>query len=108
PSLLFLRSVQPPAPHPSPTRRSSDLLLVFVLCVAALADLLRRPAPAFVSAGKRTKSFWLAVLGIATAVAFVAIPWPVGIGALALDRKSTRLNSSHVESSYGGVLLNRK
>ena len=57
-------------------------LLVFVLCVVALVDLLRRPPAAFVSAGKRTRGFWLAVLGVATAVAFVAIPYPVGIGAL--------------------------
>lgn len=49
-------------------------LLVFVLCVVALIDLLRRPAPAFVNAGKRTKGFWGAILGVATAVAFVALP----------------------------------
>ncbi len=57
-------------------------LVIFVGCVAALLDLLRRPAQAFVSAGKRTKNFWLAIIGVATAVAFVAIPWPLGIGAL--------------------------
>ena len=57
-------------------------LFVFVLCVVALVDLLRRPAPAFVSAGKRTRGFWLALLVIATAVAFVAIPYPIGIGQL--------------------------
>jgi EamA domain-containing membrane protein RarD len=57
-------------------------LLVFIVCVVALVDLTRRPAQAFVSAGKRTKNFWLLVLGLATAVAFVAIPWPVGIGQL--------------------------
>ncbi len=53
-----------------------------MLCVVALFDLLRRPARAFVSAGKRTRRFWLVVLGLATAVAFVAIPPPIGIGAL--------------------------
>ncbi|NTW39709.1 MAG: DUF2516 family protein [Cellulomonadaceae bacterium] len=57
-------------------------VLVFVLCVVALVDALRRQPAAFVRAGKRTKGFWLAVLGVATAVAFVAIPWPVGIGQL--------------------------
>lgn len=57
-------------------------LLVFALCVVALLDLVRRPPGAFTSAGKRTKNFWLAVIGASTAVAFVAIPPPVGIGLL--------------------------
>ena len=57
-------------------------LMVFVLCVVAVVDLLRRPAQAFVSAGKRTKAFWGGILGVATAVAFVAIPPPLGIGEL--------------------------
>jgi len=57
-------------------------LLVLGLSVAALVDVVRRPAAAFPRAGKRTKSFWLAVVGVATAVAFVAIPPPIGIGAL--------------------------
>ncbi|WP_149204167.1 DUF2516 family protein [Actinotalea subterranea] len=57
-------------------------LLVLVFSVVALVDAARRPAQAFPAAGKRTKNFWLAVLGVATAVAFVAVPWPVGIGEL--------------------------
>lgn len=57
-------------------------LLVFVLCVVAVIDLVRRPSTAFVSAGKRTKGFWGAILGAATAIAFVAIPYPLGIGQL--------------------------
>ncbi|RYV50583.1 DUF2516 family protein [Pengzhenrongella frigida] len=54
---------------------------VFVFAAWALVDALTRPAGAFVSAGKRTKNFWLAVTGAATAVAFVAIPAPIGLGA---------------------------
>lgn len=57
-------------------------LVVFVASVVALIDAARRPARAFTAAGKRTRGFWLTVLGLATAVAFVAIPYPVGIGAL--------------------------
>lgn len=57
-------------------------VLVFVACVVAVVDLLRRPAGAFVAAGKRTKGFWGAILGVATAVAFVALPYPIGIGQL--------------------------
>lgn len=53
-----------------------DLLMVgvFVLCVVALVDALRRPPAAFVSGGKRTKGFWGAILGVATAIAFVGMP----------------------------------
>ena len=54
----------------------------FVAICVALLDLVRRPAEAFPRAGKRTKGFWGAILGVATAVGFVAIPWPIGIGQL--------------------------
>lgn len=56
--------------------------IVFVLAVWATVDAATRPPGAFVSGGKRTKNFWLAVTGAATAVAFVAIPAPLGFGAL--------------------------
>jgi hypothetical protein len=57
-------------------------LVIFGLTVWALVDALTRPTRAFVSGGKRTKRFWGFVLGAACAVAFVALPWPIGIGAL--------------------------
>lgn len=57
-------------------------LAIFGVSVVALVDAARRPAPAFTNAGKRTKAFWTALLGAAAAVAFVAIPRPLGIGAL--------------------------
>ena len=57
-------------------------LVVFFMCVVALADAARRKPKAFVDAGKRTKRFWVLVLVAALAVAFVAIPWPVGIPRL--------------------------
>lgn len=57
-------------------------LIVFAMCVVGLVDALRHAPAAYVSAGKRTKGFWLALLTGATAVAFVALPWPVGIGEL--------------------------
>jgi uncharacterized membrane protein len=53
-------------------------LVSLALGVAALiatgfsfVDALRRPQEAFSYAGKRTKTFWLVVLGIALAVVFV-------------------------------------
>ena len=57
-------------------------LVVLGMCVVALIDAGRRAPRAFVAAGKRTKAFWLLLLGAATAVALVAIPWPLGIGQL--------------------------
>lgn len=57
-------------------------VVIFLLAVWALIDLLRRPAPAFVSAGKRTKKFWGILLGVATLLAFVALPYPIGYGYL--------------------------
>lgn len=55
-------------------------LVIFALAVWATVDLLRRPAGAFTSAGKQTKGRWGTILGVAVAVAFVAIPRPIGIG----------------------------
>jgi hypothetical protein len=57
-------------------------VVIFALCVWALVDALRRPAQAFLSAGKQTKQRWMIILGVATAVSFVAIPFPIGIGRL--------------------------
>ncbi|HEY0215923.1 MAG TPA: DUF2516 family protein [Cellulomonas sp.] len=57
-------------------------LAIFLLAVWALVDSLRRPARAFLSAGKQTKQRWTIILVVATLIAFVAIPYPVGIGRL--------------------------
>ncbi|UJP41488.1 DUF2516 family protein [Cellulomonas palmilytica] len=62
------------------------LLAIFVLCVWALVDLLRRPASAFPAAGKRTKNFWLLIVGAATFLAFLGMPplqiMPMFVGLL--------------------------
>lgn len=46
----------------------------FAISAWALVDVLRRPKEAFTSAGKRTKNFWLIIVAIATAIAFVSLP----------------------------------
>ncbi len=46
------------------------LLVAFVFEAWALVDAIRRPTGAFVAAGKQTKSLWLIILGVATAVGF--------------------------------------
>jgi len=51
-------------------------IAIFGLCLWALIDLLRRPSAAFPQAGKRTKGFWGAIVGVSTAVAFNIIPIP--------------------------------
>ena len=47
-----------------------EALAVAALVVEAWAfiDAIRRPAPAFVAAGKQTKPIWLIILGVATVV----------------------------------------
>ncbi|MEN1975783.1 MULTISPECIES: DUF2516 family protein [unclassified Cellulomonas] len=59
-------------------------LVILVLAVWALVDALRRPASAFAAAGKQTKQIWSIILGVATVVAFIAVPPPLGIGAFPL------------------------
>ena len=51
-------------------------IAIFGLSLWALVDLLRRPSAAFPRAGKRTKGFWGAIVGAATAVSFSVIPIP--------------------------------
>ena len=65
-----------------------------VLSVFGLVDALRNRPEAFTAAGKRTKNFWLAVLGVAVALSFYSmlspfsLPWivaVVGAGVYAAD-----------------------
>lgn len=46
-------------------------IAALALCVYALIDLVRQPADKFVAADKRTKNFWLLVVGVSTACVFV-------------------------------------
>lgn len=55
-------------------------LALFVLEAWAFIDALRRPAAAFTYAGKRTKSFWLVVTGVALAIGFIGLRPPLGLG----------------------------
>ncbi|SDD39101.1 Protein of unknown function [Sanguibacter gelidistatuariae] len=62
------------------------LITVVLLAVEvySLVDALRRPAAAFVSAGKRTKNFWSALLAIAAVLGFIGLTPPLGGGFLGL------------------------
>src|SRR5690606_40102125 len=90
-----------------PTRRSSDLgaerVLLFVMAVLTLGLLLRgleNVAWLFIGAG---------LAGAAIAMGNVLLPGVVkrefAKHAAIIDRKSTRLNSSHVKTSYAVVCL---
>lgn len=66
--------------------QSLILLVLGVLALAmelfALVDVLRRPAGAFPYADKRTKNFWLILVGVATAVGFVSLFNPTSLVGL--------------------------
>jgi 4-amino-4-deoxy-L-arabinose transferase-like glycosyltransferase len=58
-------------------------VLVFGLEVFALVDAARTRADAFTAAGKQTKTRWLIILGLATAIGFLTLPFGGG-GVLSL------------------------
>ncbi|ABS02374.1 hypothetical protein FHR75_001222 [Kineococcus radiotolerans] len=76
----------------------------FGLCLWALVDCLRRPAGAFVAAGKRTKTFWTVIVAVATAIGFVSIFSILGIfGILAVVGASVYLADVRpAVRQYGG------
>src|SRR5438874_8859745 len=84
------RRSDPRALHSFPTRRSSDLTAALEARVAAVAGGLR-------GAG----------VDVGDAVSW-QLPNSVDAVVLYRDRKSTRLNSSHVETSYAVFCLKKK
>lgn len=57
----------------------------FVIEVMAVIDCARRPERAFIAEGKKTKKFWLILLGVAALVGFLGLTPPLGIGFLGLS-----------------------
>ncbi|WGW12535.1 DUF2516 family protein [Saxibacter everestensis] len=54
------------------------LILAFVLFaveVFALVEALRHSKDSYVSAGKRTKTFWASIVGAATLIGFLGLPF---------------------------------
>jgi len=48
----------------------------------AFVDALRHPENAYVAAGKRTRTFWLVLLGVALAIGFVTLFNPLSLFGL--------------------------
>ncbi|WP_296665232.1 DUF2516 family protein [Demequina sp.] len=62
-------------------------MVVFAISAVALIgaiwgliDAARRSPSAFTAAGKWSKTIWMVILGVATLIAFVSLPWPLGGG----------------------------
>lgn len=55
-------------------------LAVFAMAVWAVVMALRFRPDAYSAAGKRSKTFWSLLTGVAALLAFVSIPYPLGIG----------------------------
>src|SRR5439155_8011900 len=89
----FYAYVDPPVLHSFPTRRSSDLtvLAAYTLALASGAKPLEAAHIANIAGG-------LVVMKRGTAT----------VSRQELDRKSTRLNSSHVAISYAVFCLKKK
>src|SRR5699024_12596825 len=103
------RSAPPPHHHalpPFPTRRSSDLLRDVRIGQSG-QDLLPEVIGEQIVAGGIEDLLLFVVVGLETV--FEGLPHRSDLTAcgagLQLDRKSTRLNSSHVSSSYAVFCL---
>src|SRR5207253_10254495 len=106
-SLFVLFCSAPRSPHSFPTRRSSDLLAL--VCIYAL---IRRAGVCAATGAPRTSAEPGDSIGGTTWSGIAEIPRsPYLLGIVAyvlLDRKSTRLNSSHVAISYAVFCLKKK
>src|SRR5690606_41462808 len=102
-SFLVPRSGPRPALHAFPPRRSSDLgARVLALVREEAARALGLPAPDPVRPDEPLRD-----LGMDSVTA-VDLRNRIGARVGARDRKSTRLNSSHVKSSYAVFCLKKK
>lgn len=57
-------------------------LAILAMEVFAFVDALRQRSDAFVAAGKRTKTIWLAVTGVAALLGFLTLGNPLNLFAL--------------------------
>ena len=55
-------------------------LALFAIEVWAFVNALRFRSDAYVAAGKRTKTFWGILTGVAMLLGFLSLPYPIGGG----------------------------
>src|SRR5690606_41917054 len=107
--LYFLRGHRPlRAPHPFPTRRSSDLAEQTRLRDAGNADAAR--AVDALASKLITEPVRYGKPGLQAHISYLAgmtARTDQKVGRDAIDRKSTRLNSSHVKISYAVFCLKK-
>lgn len=56
-------------------------VVVFIAAVWAFIDATRYSNAAYQNASKNSKTLWLVILGVATLIGFVSLPWPIGAGS---------------------------
>src|SRR5690606_41242691 len=98
--LLFYCDGVHRAPHSFPTRRSSDLVEEAIRNMQIVAPFDGTVVSLDAQLGETVNTMSLGTSGGRSAV--------VTIADLARDRKSTRLNSSHVKISYAVFCLKKK
>lgn len=59
-------------------------LALFAVEVWALVNAIRYRPDAYVAAGKRTKTFWGVLTGVAVLLGFLSLPYPVGGGGTSM------------------------
>src|SRR5699024_12399098 len=102
-SLLFTLSLLPCSPHSFPPRRSSDLFCLYDASVLPEGNGLDAALPAEIGSIRMPviENIPFSHNLHHTAVVIAAI------GHIPIDRKSTRLNSSHVSNSYAVSCLKK-
>src|SRR5207249_12339821 len=103
PHFLFARPASPSPPHSFPTRRSSDLLAGEQMVPRSQHREVRQRAGAHAARQEQRRVRALEqreLLAEIDLIGVVAVP--------SIDRKSTRLNSSHVSISYAVFCFKKK
>jgi hypothetical protein len=59
-------------------------IAAFVVEVWAFVDAIRRPARAFLSAGKQTKQIWLIILGVASVIGLAIAAYGTGLSIIGI------------------------
>lgn len=59
-------------------------LALFAVEVWALVNAIRYRPDAYIAAGKRTKTFWGVLTGVAVLLGFLSLPYPVGGGGTSM------------------------